>query len=165
MSQGDGFNEPDEMRWGRQQGLYGGSEYAGHISSQRSQSEYQSHIGKGPKGWQRSDERVREEVNEALARHPEIDASDIEVKVQGGEVTLSGTVTDRRWKRLAEDVAERVFGANEVQNQIRVKQEGSGRDKSSEREVSRTSERESGTTGSSSQKSTAGSTNAGATTR
>ena len=67
--QADGWSgEPDEMRWGRQQGLYGSSEYGGYISSQRSQSEYQSHVGKGPKNWQRSDDRIREEVNEALAR-------------------------------------------------------------------------------------------------
>jgi hypothetical protein len=133
------------MRWGRQQGLYGSSEYSGYISSQRSQSDYQSHAGKGPKNWQRSDERIREELNEALARHPEIDASEIEVKVDGGEITLTGTVTSRRAKRQAEDVAERVFGASEVQNQIRVKSDGhdgSTKDRSSDRELSRSTERE-----------------------
>lgn len=119
--QADGWTpEPDEMRWGRRQGLYGSSEYGGYLSSQRSQADYQSHVGKGPKGWQRSDERIREEVNEALARHAEIDASDLEVQVQNGEVTLTGTVTDRRAKRLAEDVAEGVFGARDVTNQIKV---------------------------------------------
>lgn len=144
-SQADGStHEPDEMRWGRQQGLYGSSEYAGYISSQRSQSDYQSHVGKGPKNWKRSDERIREEVNEALARHPEIDASDIEVKVQGGEITLTGTVNSRNAKRQAEDIAERVFGASEVQNQIRVKADGqdSSRDRTNDRELSRSTERE-----------------------
>ena len=120
--QADGWSsEPDEMRWGRQQGLYGSSEYGGYISSQRSQADYQSHAGKGPKGWQRSDERIREEVNEALARHPEIDASEIEVRVQNGEVTLTGTVDERRDKRMAEDIVERVFGVKDVENKIKVK--------------------------------------------
>jgi osmotically-inducible protein OsmY len=120
--QADGWSaEPDEMRWGRQQGLYGSSEYGGYISSQRSQSDYQSHAGKGPKGWQRSDDRIREEVNEVLARHPEIDASEIEVRVQNGEVTLTGTVDERRDKRMAEDIVERVFGVKDVENKIKVK--------------------------------------------
>ena len=137
--QADGWSaEPQEMRWGRQQGLYGSSEYGGYISSQRSQKEFQSHVGKGPKGWQRSDERIREDVSEALARHPEVDASDIEVKVQECEVTLTGTVTDRDAKRIAEDVVERVFGVKDVQNQIKVKP-----DNASDREVTRTADRES----------------------
>jgi osmotically-inducible protein OsmY len=152
-SQADGWSgEPDEMRWGRQQGLYGSSEYGGFMSTQRSQhrsqSDFQSHVGKGPKNWQRSDERIREDVNEALARHPEIDASDIEVKVQNCEITLTGTVADRRAKREAEDVAERVFGVKDVQNQIRVKPDGqdaSTRDRTTDRELSRSTERESRT--------------------
>lgn len=140
-SQADGWTgEPQEMRWGRQQGLYGSSEYAGYISSQRSQKDFQSHVGKGPKGWQRSDERIREEVCEVLARHPEVDASDVEIKVQSGEVTLTGTVTDREAKRIAEDVVERVFGVKDVQNQIKVKP-----DHASEREITRTADRESRT--------------------
>ena len=50
------------------------------------------HAGRGPKGYQRSDERVREIVSEALARDGELDASEIEVSVERGEVTLNGTV-------------------------------------------------------------------------
>ena len=145
-AQADGWSgEPDEMRWGRQQGLYGSSEYGGYLSSQRMQQGSQSHIGKGPKGWQRSDERIREEVSEALARHPEIDASDVEVRVQNCEVMLTGTVTERRAKRLAEEVAERVFGAKDVQNQIRVKQ-ADGHDRMGERDVTRQPNREGRTT-------------------
>lgn len=140
--QGDGWTaEPDEMRWGRQQGLYGSSEYRGYISSQRSQADFQSHVGKGPKGWQRSDERIREDVSEALARHPEIDASEIEVRVQGGEITLSGSVTDRRAKHLAEEVAEGVFGARDVHNQIKVNASTASRGRG-ERDVTGTPDRE-----------------------
>jgi hypothetical protein len=76
--------------------------------------------GRGPKGYRRSDERIREEVNEELTRHPEIDASEIEVNVDNGEVTLTGKVGDRHQKRLAEDLAERCSGVNDVHNQLKV---------------------------------------------
>lgn len=84
------------------------------------------HVGKGPKGWKRSDERIQEDVSEQLSRHPELDASDIEVSVENGEVILAGTVEERYYKRLAEDVAEQVFGVTDVRNQIRIQRPGSG---------------------------------------
>ena len=77
--------------------------------------------GKGPKNWARSDERIREDVCERLCDHPHIDASDIEVVVKEGEVTLVGLVDHRRTKRLAEDVTEEVRGVRDIHNQIRVK--------------------------------------------
>jgi osmotically-inducible protein OsmY len=76
--------------------------------------------GRGPRGYQRSDERIREDINERLTEHPEIDASDIEVQVKGGEVTLTGTVDRRQTKRMAEDLCENVSGVKEVHNQLRV---------------------------------------------
>lgn len=78
------------------------------------------HHGKAPKGYQRSDERVREEVCEALSHHGEIDASEIEVNVSQGIVTLSGTVESRQIKRLAEDCAEGLSGVKDVKNDIKV---------------------------------------------
>ena len=77
--------------------------------------------GRGPRGYRRTDERIQEEINEELTRHPEIDASEIEVEVRDGEVTLSGTVEERKDKRLAEDIAERCSGVNDVHNRIKVK--------------------------------------------
>jgi len=78
--------------------------------------------GRGPKGFQRSDDRIREDVCERLTEHPEVDATDIEVKVSNGEVTLSGTIEDRQTKRMAEQVAENVFGVKDVHNQVRVRE-------------------------------------------
>lgn len=78
------------------------------------------HIGKGPRGYRRSDERIHEEISDALTRHPHVDASDIEVKVESGEVTLTGTVDDRYQKRSAEMIAEGIDGVHDVHNQIRV---------------------------------------------
>lgn len=80
--------------------------------------------GKGPKNYVRSDERIREDVCEHLSYHPYIDASDIEVIVRGGEVTLSGTVDARMVKRAAEDVCDHVRGVKDVHNQLRVRAQG-----------------------------------------
>lgn len=87
------------------------------------QSDQVSHRGKGPKGYQRSDERLKEMVSEALEDEHGVDASDIEIRVENGEVTLTGTVRDRQQKRRAEDCAEGVRGIKDVHNQIRVKRD------------------------------------------
>jgi hypothetical protein len=76
--------------------------------------------GRGPKGYQRSDERLREEVSDRLMADDRLDASEIEVQVENGEVTLTGTVEDRPAKRRAEDCAEQVMGVREVMSQLRV---------------------------------------------
>lgn len=82
-----------------------------------------SFSGRGPRGYTRSDERIREEVCEALTEHDEIDPSEVDITVNSGEVTLSGLVDERRMKRLAEDVAASCRGVKDVHNQIRVRQE------------------------------------------
>ena len=79
------------------------------------------HSGKGPKGYKRSDDRIKEEVCEALSRSPEVDASDIDVMVKEGMVTLSGTVESRMAKREAEMCVEHLSGVEDVHNEIRVK--------------------------------------------
>lgn len=78
------------------------------------------HVGKGPSGYTRSDERIREDVCDRLTDDPYVDATNIEVAVQGGEVTLSGVVERRDEKRRAEDVVERVSGVREVSNRLRI---------------------------------------------
>ena len=78
------------------------------------------HAGKGPKNYRRSDERILEDVNEALTRHPELDASEVEVSVEARVVRLSGGVPDRRAKRLAEDIAYQVPGVEDVENKLKA---------------------------------------------
>jgi hypothetical protein len=78
------------------------------------------HKGKGPRGYQRSDERIREDVCDRLADDDMLDASEIEVQVNGSEVVLSGTVLSREAKRHAEDLAESISGVRHVENRIRV---------------------------------------------
>lgn len=86
----------------------------------RDMREAESHRGRGPKGYRRSDERILEDVNDRLTDDPHIDASEIEVTVTNREVTLNGTVNSRFEKRHAEDLADAVSGVMHVQNNLRV---------------------------------------------
>ena len=79
--------------------------------------------GRGPKGYQRSDERIREDVSEELAFAGDIDATDIEVRVSNCVVMLDGEVGSREEKRLAEDIAEAAPGVRDVHNSLRVKRD------------------------------------------
>lgn len=98
-----------------------GAEYEQPESlGQRIKGWFQGHRGKGPAGYTRSDERIRENVCEALADDDRVDASNIEVTVKNGEVTLTGTVDDRQSKRIAEECIENLSGVKDVQNQLRV---------------------------------------------
>jgi osmotically-inducible protein OsmY len=78
------------------------------------------YAGRGPRGYQRSDERIREDINDRLTDDWYIDASDVEVVVNKNMVTLSGRVESREEKRRAEDIAESVSGVTDVSNQLRV---------------------------------------------
>ena len=80
------------------------------------------HKGKGPKGYHPSEQRIREQVCDRLSDSPTLDASNIEIKVDGSEVILTGTVESRRDKRLAEDLAETVSGVRDIHNQLRIEE-------------------------------------------
>jgi osmotically-inducible protein OsmY len=93
------------------------------------------YAGRGPRGYRRSDERIREDINDYLTDDWYVDASDVEVTVNNGMVTLTGRVDNRGEKRRAEDIAECVSGVSDVSNQLRV-----------ERNIPITTEPEVGTT-------------------
>jgi osmotically-inducible protein OsmY len=80
------------------------------------------YVGRGPRGYKRSDERIREDVNDRLTDDYYLDASDIEVSINDCVVTLTGRVDSRHDKRRAEDIAESVSGVTDVTNQLRVGQ-------------------------------------------
>jgi osmotically-inducible protein OsmY len=113
-----GYGE-GRVAWAEQRESYGRQREPrpGGSGQERQRGQF---AGRGPKGYKRSDDRIREDVNEELTRNPDLDATDIEVKVESGEVTLSGTVDDRRAKRLAEELVERCSGVHEVHNQLRI---------------------------------------------
>ncbi|MFN8559698.1 MAG: BON domain-containing protein [Dehalococcoidia bacterium] len=112
--------------WGSSFGSRGGSATGGMQggrmmgSETGGMSDHGPYTGRGPKGYTRADDRIREEVCEALTRHGHVDASEIEVAVEHGEVTLKGSVPERQQKRLAEDIAESVSGVKDVRNEIRA---------------------------------------------
>lgn len=102
----EGWGDPSA--WGAERGPWSAGEMGG------------PHAGRGPRGYTRSDERIREDVCDRLCEHGFVDASDIEVRVTAGEVTLQGTVRERHQKRIAEDVTEQVTGVREVHNELRL---------------------------------------------
>jgi osmotically-inducible protein OsmY len=119
------------------QGTWGASSGSGAM--QRG-SEGESYAGRGPKGFRRSDERIRETVSERLEQAEDVDASEIEVQVRDGEVTLTGTVPSRWMKRCAEDCVEALPGVQDVTNQLRVQSsQGRGQGKSSSEQNERAS--------------------------
>ncbi|HKO95007.1 MAG TPA: DUF2267 domain-containing protein [Polyangiaceae bacterium] len=73
-----------------------------------------------PKGYTRSDERMREEACEALGQLPDVDISEVEVWVTEGELTLTGTVPQRSMKYAIELSCARVAGVDEIHNRLRV---------------------------------------------
>jgi osmotically-inducible protein OsmY len=94
----------------------------------RDRIEEGKHRGKGPKGYNRSDDRIKEDINDRLSDDVYVDASEIEVTVTQGEVTLTGSVNQRNEKRRAEDIAEQVSGVKNVENRIRLSQSASSGD-------------------------------------
>lgn len=124
----DSYGGPRTGGFGGNQGRHGdqyggqrGSEYFGSEAwGQGGQSR-----GKGPKGYTRTDDRIKEQVCDCLTDDEHLDASEIEVQVKSGEVTLAGSVSDRASKRHAEDLIERMSGVKHVQNNLRVKEQQS----------------------------------------
>ncbi|HEY6559632.1 MAG TPA: BON domain-containing protein [Polyangiaceae bacterium] len=100
----------------------GGAEASSGIGYSRATLERtgQGYYGRGPKGYTRSDERIREDISERLYADDHVDASEITITVQSGEVTLSGSVETRRMKHRAEDIADAVAGVNDVHNHLKV---------------------------------------------
>jgi hypothetical protein len=119
MAMGGGWHdEGDEgRRWSgpdeRRQAAYGGWS-----------REDGGHRGRGPRSYRRSDARILEDVSDRLTEDRHVDASDIEVRVEGGEVTFTGMVDNRGMRRLVEDLALGVPGVVHVQNNLRLRQQG-----------------------------------------
>ena len=87
----------------------------------------ESFAGVGPRGFRRSDERIVDDVWVMLADDPLIDARDMTVEVQDGEVRLRGTVPGRRMRRRAWLLVDGVSGVHDVLSELRVRRDG-GRD-------------------------------------
>lgn len=73
-----------------------------------------------PRGYTRTDERIRDQICERLTFTSGVDVGEVSVDVDKGKVTLSGTVHQRSQKYAIEDIADNTFGVTEVENNIRV---------------------------------------------
>ena len=114
----DALYAPSSFSWSSDNARY--NQYGRNLP--RSGSEIRGGFsGRGPKDYVRTDDRIREDVCVRLSWNDEVDATDISVRVADGEVTLEGSVETRHMKRLAEDLAEEVFGVSDVHNTVRVK--------------------------------------------
>lgn len=136
---------------------YGGQGGSGYQGQGRSGQErdFGSRRGLGPRSYTRTDDRIREDVNECLMDDDHVDASGITVQVKDGTVTLTGTVDERWEKHRAEDIADACSGVRDVQNDIRLASgasSSSASSSSSSRTEGRSSESGTGSAGSSSTK-------------
>jgi hypothetical protein len=161
-----GAGQFDEGRFGSR-GDYSGNRWSGRDSSRASyqsgsfwrsgddSSRIRSNRGRGPKGYERSDERLKEMICERLTEDHDIDASEISVDVSNREVTLSGTVGERQTKYQIEQLVDDCGCVEDIHNQIRVQRadmdDGSNAYRSNKH--SRINENKSDASGSSSKRS------------
>lgn len=132
---GGGYDqvEPRRGEFGYESGYAaGGRDYGGR-----------DYRGVGPRNYTRSDERIREDLNERLTEAYDLDASGLTVEVANGVATLGGSVPQRWMKHRAEDLADGCIGVRDVQNRIVVA-------------TGTTGTTSTGTTGSNGSRSTAG---------
>ena len=92
----------------------------GYAEDRQRYEAYRGARGLGPKGYRRSDDRISDDVHQRLADDPWLDATNVNVAVSGGEVTLSGSVDSREAKHRAERIVEDLSGVNHVQNNLRI---------------------------------------------
>ena len=69
----------------------------------------------------KSDAHIKTDVESELKWAPDVDETDIAVKVTGGEVSLTGFVPDFAQKYQAEIATKRIAGVSAVANDIQVK--------------------------------------------
>jgi hypothetical protein len=105
-----------------QYGQYGQGQLGQGQGGQRARGEGGQR--RGPMNYQRSDQRIYEDVCDRLSDDDELDVSNVEVKVEQGEVTVTGHVESRAMKRRIEDVVERVSGVKDVHVQVKVQRPG-----------------------------------------
>lgn len=85
--------------------------------SQRGAEEF---ADKGPTSFRRSDERIHEDVQDALTQDGALDARNIVISVAEGRVTLTGAVRDESPKERAGALCADCAGVTEVRNRLTV---------------------------------------------
>jgi osmotically-inducible protein OsmY len=108
----EGFGNPGENTWGEEQ-----------FRAERREEQGRRQTNNGPRARRKSDESLGQEIREILTADPELEATDVEVEVEGGAVTLRGAVVDSDARLLAEELVEILSGVREVHNRLRVERE------------------------------------------
>jgi hypothetical protein len=141
-----GWGQQPQQGYGQQshQAFGQGGQFAGGYQPGWQQADV-SRSRKGPKNYTRSDERIREFICERLTQEQQADVSEVSVEVQNGRVTLEGTVPERQMKYAIEDVVDRCWGVQDVENYLRVQP----RQGQQQQESGETTSAQSATTGSS----------------
>jgi osmotically-inducible protein OsmY len=104
----EGLGFAGEQTWGEEQ-----------FAAERREEQARSPARPNP-GGRRPDQTLAQEIRDILTHDPELDATDIEVVVERGAVTLSGLVADPEARLLAEELVETLPGVREVHNRLRV---------------------------------------------
>jgi BON domain len=129
------YGEPQGQQYGPRYGQqsrqqpYGNDRYSGYPDTRARR------FTTGPKGYQRSDERLKEDICERLMMSHYIDSSDVSVEVRGARVALEGTVPSRHMKHAIEDIVDACPGVQDIDNRVRIanpltRQEQSGQSQS-----------------------------------
>lgn len=77
--------------------------------------------GMGPKAYEGDPNMSVQEAALRLTQHGQVDASDIEVAFEDGEITLRGTVASDEARQFAEDALRDLEGVNSVANELQVR--------------------------------------------
>jgi len=77
--------------------------------------------GIGPRNYVRSPARIWEDICDRLTDNAFIDASDIEVNVNGSEVLLRGSVDSMIALRQAEAIVHQAIGVSHIRNELAVR--------------------------------------------
>ena len=105
----EGLGKTEERTWGEEQ-----------FRGERREEQERRQAERGQWARRRPDDTLAQEIREILANDPELDATEVEIEVEGGAVTLSGVVDESDAKLLAEELVETLPGVREVHNRIRV---------------------------------------------
>ncbi|MGH8210528.1 MAG: BON domain-containing protein [Steroidobacteraceae bacterium] len=106
-----GFERQSDQHRREQRGYGGAAEEPGGGQGRYAESRY---------SYQRSDERLKEDISERLMEAYHIDSSEVTVEVRGAKVTLEGTVPSRHMKHAIEDLVDGCPGVLDIDNRVRV---------------------------------------------
>jgi HSP20 family molecular chaperone IbpA len=101
--------------------MRGRGEQMGSAMEERGEgrSRFARYEARPSRSYRRPDDRILDDVHQRIATAG-VDAGEVEIEVNKGVVTLSGRVPHRFEKRVIEEIAEQVFGVQEVQNHLRL---------------------------------------------